>query len=207
MVPERIHVEIRHFEATEVSSLDLNELGTAGNYALWSDNPSSLDLLAFSPVAETVADALLDDQLDPVVLGVSGRWGSGKTTVLQLVGAELAKLDDEDSRILVVRTDPWRYDPATGVKESLISEVLSALEGEVDGNAAEGSNAKKLFKRLVQRVDWARAITLAAKSSLLMQIPSINDITGLVKDPGGDSGDQARGLPYTKASRPLRAHH
>ena len=177
-----------------MSSLDLNELGTAGNYALWSDNPSSLDLLAFSPVAETVADALLDDQLDPVVLGVSGRWGSGKTTVLQLVGAELAKLDDEDSRILVVRTDPWRYDPATGVKESLISEVLSALEGEVDGNAAEGSNAKKLFKRLVQRVDWARAITLAAKSSLLMQIPSINDITGLVKDPGGDSGDQARGM-------------
>ena len=163
------------------------------SYALWSDNPASLDLLAFSPVAETVASALLDDQLDPVVLGVSGRWGSGKTTVLQLVGAELAKLDDGASRILVVRTDPWRYDPATGVKESLISEVLSALEGEIDGNA-EGSNAKKLFKRLVKRVDWAKAITLAAKSSLLMQIPSINDITELVKDPEGDSGDQARGL-------------
>ena len=164
------------------------------NYALWSDNPASLDLLAFSPVAETVASALLDDRLDPVVLGVSGRWGSGKTTVLQLVGAELAKLDDRDSRILVVRTDPWRYDPATGVKESLISEVLSALGGEVDEKAADGSNAKKLFKRLVKRVDWAKAITLAAKSSLLMQIPSINDITGLVKDPDEDSGDQARGL-------------
>ena len=72
--------------------------------------------------------------------------------------------------------------------------MLSALEGEVDGNAVEGSDAKKLFKRLVRRVDWARAITLAAKSSLLMQIPSINDITGLVNDPEGDSGDQARGL-------------
>ena len=138
------------------------------NYALWSDNPASLDLLAFSPVAETVAAALLDDRLDPVVLGVSGRWGSGKTTVLQLVGAELAKLDDEGSKILVVYTDPWRYDPATGVKESLIAEVLSALKGEVEGSADEGSNVKKLFKRLVRRVDWARAITLAAKSSLLI---------------------------------------
>ena len=164
------------------------------NYALWSDNPASLDLLAFSPVAETVASALLDDQLDPVVLGVSGRWGSGKTTVLQLVAAELTKLDDGECRILVVRTDPWRYDPATGVKESLISEVLSALEGEVDEKAADGSNAKKLFKRLVKRVDWAKAITLATKSSLLMQIPSINDITGLVKDPEEDAGDQERGL-------------
>ena len=137
-----------------MSTLDLNELGPVGNYALWSDNPASLDLLAFSPVAGTVASALLDDKLDPVVLGVSGRRGSGKTTVLQLVGAELAKFDDGDSRIPVVRTDPWRYDPATGVKESLISEVLSALEGEVDGNVAEESNAKKLFKRLVKRVDW-----------------------------------------------------
>ena len=178
----------------EVSSVDLNEPGHAENYALWSDNPASLDLLAFSPVAETVASALLDDQLDPVVLGVSGRWGSGKTTVLQLVGTELARLNDEGSEILVVPTDPWRYDPTTGVKESLIAEVLSALEGEVDGKAAEGSNAKKLFERLVRRVDWARAITLAAKSSLLMQIPSINDITGLVKDPEGDSRGQARGL-------------
>ena len=177
-----------------MSSLDLKELGAAGSYALWSDNPSSLDLLAFSAVAETVASALLDDHLDPVVLGVSGRWGSGKTTVLQLVGAKLDELNDGGSKILVVHADPWRYDPATGVKESLISEVLSTLEGEVDGKAAEGSKAKELFKRLVRRVDWARAITLAAKSSLLLQIPSINDITGLVKDTEGDSGDQARGL-------------
>ena len=50
-----------------------------GSYALWSDNPSELDLLAFSAVAETVASALLDDHLDPLVLGVSGRW-SGCTT-------------------------------------------------------------------------------------------------------------------------------
>ena len=59
----------------EVSSVDLNEPGHAENYALWSDNPASLDLLAFSPVAETVASALLDDQLDPVVLGGFGEVG------------------------------------------------------------------------------------------------------------------------------------
>lgn len=173
---------------------DYGDLGSIATYALWSDNPSSLDLLAFSPVAETIASALLDDDLDPVVLGVSGRWGSGKTTVLQLVAAELSKLDGGDSRILIVRTDPWRYDPANGVKETLISEVLSVLEGELEGNAAEASNAKELFKRLVKRVDWAKAITLAAKSSLFMQIPSINDITGLVKNEEEGSEDQARGL-------------
>ena len=177
-----------------MSSLELSQLESTADFSLWSDNPASVDLLAFSPVAETVASALLDDELDPVVLGVSGRWGSGKTTVLQLVGAELARLNRKQSKILVVPTDPWRYDPATGVKESLISEVLSALEGEVGGQSGESNNAKKLLSRLVKRVDWAKALTLATKSSLLMQIPSINDLTGLVKDPEGDSSGQPRGL-------------
>lgn len=52
---------------------------------LWSDEPSAVDLLAFEAVAATVVDAVLDDALDPLAIGVSGRWGSGKTTVLNLV--------------------------------------------------------------------------------------------------------------------------
>ncbi len=163
-------------------------------FALWSDDPASLDLLSFSSVAETVCSVLLDDRLDPVVLGVSGRWGSGKTTVLQLVEMELGKIDSEESKILVVRTDPWRYDPASGVKESLIAEVLSALEAEVSGLAADGGNARKVLARLVKRVDWAKAITVAAKASLLMQIPSFDDLTGLVKDSEEDTEGGVRGL-------------
>lgn len=174
-------------------------LGLDGSYPLWSDNPSYVDLLAFAPVAETVAAALLDDLLDPVALGVSGRWGSGKTTVLNLVESELSKLNTDESKILVVGTDPWRYDPATGVKESLISEVLSALEGELDTKPDNESKAKALFKRLSQRVDWARAISLAAKSSLLMQIPSFDELVGLVKDQHEDSENPARGLEAFRA--------
>ena len=164
------------------------------NFALWSDNPSSVDLLAFSAVAETVASALLDDGLDPVVLGVSGRWGSGKTTVLHLVRAVLTKLDNEDARILVVSTDPWRYDPTVGVKESLISEVLSALEGEVRKNKPGGESSQELLGRLAGRVDWAKALTIAAKSSLLLQIPSLDDLSSLVRRPEDSSGQQSREL-------------
>ena len=190
----RIQVESGNSGVNQLTNLDCTESEPTEEYSLWSDNPSSLDLIAFSPIAETVAAALLDDYLDPVVLGVSGRWGSGKTTVLQLVGAELAKLTSKESKILVVPTDPWRYDPSTGVKESLISEVLSALENEIDDEAVDGSKAKDLFNRLVRRVDWARAISLATKASLLMQIPSIDDLARLVKDPEVDSEEQARGL-------------
>ena len=114
--------------------------------------------------------------------------------VLQLVKTELAGLHTDEANILVVPTDPWGYNPAPGVKESLISEVLSALEIEVNAKTKDGNESRKLFKRLVQCVDWERAIILAAKSSLLMQIPSFDELVGLVKDPKENSEGQARGL-------------
>jgi pantothenate kinase-related protein Tda10 len=63
-------------------------------FRLWSDDPDRVDLLAFDAIAETLVDAVLDDSLDPVALGVSGRWGSGKTTALNLIDAHLAQRDD-----------------------------------------------------------------------------------------------------------------
>ena len=67
-------------------------------YSLWSRRSSqSIDLLSFDAVASTVADALFDEGLDPVALGLSGAWGSGKTTVLGLVAQELASQGEEGS--------------------------------------------------------------------------------------------------------------
>lgn len=166
----------------------------ARDLALWSDNPALIDLLSFSSVAGTVVSALLDDRLDPVVLSISGRWGSGKTTVLQLIEMELSQLNRETSKILVVRTDPWRFDPATGVKETLIGEVLSELESEVNSRETTGGGATKVIARLMRRVDWAKAVTLAAKASLLMQIPSPDDLTKLVRDTDGGDESKPRGL-------------
>ena len=147
-------------------------------------------------MAATIADALLDTALDPVALGLSGPWGSGKTTILRLVEADLGERQ-ADGKVLVIQTDPWRYDPATGAKESLIGEVLTALAAEVESSVTGSANAKKQAKelvgRLLKRVDWAKAIKLAAKTSLV-QIPSVSDIVDLVKPPEDGTDDEVRGL-------------
>lgn len=161
--------------------------------ALWSDDPAGIDLLSFDAVAETLADALLDDRLDPVALGLSGSWGSGKTTVLGLVAQELDRRKTNEQRILVVQTDPWRYDPATGIKESLIAEVLGALGREVATSATATDKAKNLLARLGRRIDWAKALKLAATSSLMLQIPSVGSIVDLVKPTEGEEAEP-RGL-------------
>jgi len=164
---------------------------------LWSDEPSKVDFLAFQAIAETVADAVMDDALDPLAIGLSGPWGSGKTTVLELIKLDLEARSDRDngSAVLVVRTDPWRYDPAVGAQESLIAEVLDEVLNELSEHTTPGNDALKLVKRLAKRVDWAKAIKLAAKTSLALQLPRFDDLTDLVREkPEGDVEGKPRGL-------------
>jgi hypothetical protein len=172
---------------------------------LWSDEPSTVDFLAAKAIAETVSDAVLDDALDPLAIGLSGPWGSGKTTVLELVKSDLdARSDLDQAKILTVRTDPWRYDPALGAKESLIGEILDELERELADRAAETEDekskldaAKALLKKLAGRVDWAKAVKLAAKSSLTLQLPGVDDVIDLIREkPDAEEGTsgEPRGL-------------
>lgn len=166
---------------------------------LWSDEPSKVDFLAARAIAETVADAVLDDSLDPLAIGLSGPWGSGKTTVLELVAAELEDRSDPDHTVLVVRTDPWRYDPAVGAKESLIGDVLDALVAEItksDSKVGKTGKAWKLAKKLAGRVDWAKATKLAAKGVLAAQIPKVEELVDLIREPVTDDDDlgEPRGL-------------
>ncbi len=140
---------------------------------LWSDEPSLVDLLAFGAVAETAVEAVLDDALDPIALGVSGPWGSGKSTVLKLIEAELASRSaaNEDERVLVVGTDPWGYDPDVGAKATLILEVLNALAAELERHGGVPGAVEGALKKLAKRVNWVKALKLAARTSITLQLP------------------------------------
>ncbi|WP_040163843.1 KAP family P-loop NTPase fold protein [Microbacterium gorillae] len=175
---------------------------------LWSDEPSKVDFLAARAIAETVSDAVLDDALDPLAIGLSGPWGSGKTTVLELIKDDLeSRSDAETAKILTVRTDPWRYDPAVGAKESLIGEVLDAISAELserlkDVEETKGAKIKKLLKKLSDRIDWAKAVKLAATSSLTLTLPGVDKVLDLIREPapkGTDQKDEPRGLAGFKA--------
>ncbi|MGO9296494.1 MAG: P-loop NTPase fold protein [Streptosporangiaceae bacterium] len=168
---------------------------------LWSDEPTKDDLLSFDAVAGTVVDAVLDDALDPLAIGVSGAWGSGKTTILRLIEADLAaRAVPEGQQVLVVPTDPWRYDPSVGAKETLIGEVLGALSTQVKETEGAAGKALALLRKLKNRVDWSKAIQVAAKASLALQLPSVDNLTSLIKTDGGEQGEgESRGLAEFQA--------
>lgn len=152
-------------------------------FPLWSDEPAEKDLLAFRAVAETVADAIFDDDLDPIAIGLSGAWGSGKTSVLELVVGEIeARSKGFEGKVLVVPTQPWRYDPAVGPKESLIAEVLRALNGEFNVSDPVGKAGLEAFQKLVRKVNWTKAVKMATRTAITLQLPKFDDVLDLVND-------------------------
>jgi len=153
-------------------------------FPLLLDEPSEIDLLSFDAVAGTVVEAMLDERLDPIALGLSGSWGSGKTSVLRLIAKQLQPDEGEQKSRLVIETDPWRYDPQFGTKESLIGEILSAIESEIPEDST-GDKAKSLLSRLSRRVDWGKALQVAAKSAITVSLPSIDSIFELIKPKEG----------------------
>ena len=104
---------------------------------LWSDEPTSVDLLAFGAVAETAVEAVLDDALDPIALGISGPWGSGKSTVLKLIKAELASRDavSEDE---ATSSDTQPYFSSSAVR-ALRTSSISVAFAPTSGSYLQGS--------------------------------------------------------------------
>lgn len=166
----------------------------SSQFPLWSDEPATQDLLAFRAVAETVADSLFDDDLDPVAIGLSGAWGSGKTSVLELVKDEIIKRSRAvDNKALVIPTQPWSYDPAVGPKESLISDVLAALSKEFETEDPAGKEGLEAFKKLIRKINWSKAVKMLGRTAITTQLPKLDDIFDLVSD-DPESLDNEKGM-------------
>jgi predicted KAP-like P-loop ATPase len=70
---------------------------------MWSDNDTVEDLIGFRVHAELIQDVVEDDTILPVTIGVFGDWGSGKTSIMKMLQAELAKNEE----VAVVYFDAW----------------------------------------------------------------------------------------------------
>ena len=56
---------------------------------MWADTETDNDFLNYGELAEVVALMLTDPKLLPLSIGVSGGWGTGKSSFLRMVEAKL----------------------------------------------------------------------------------------------------------------------
>jgi hypothetical protein len=114
---------------------------------MWADNETTVDLLGFDYLVDSLEVVLTDPRLLPVTVGVLGDWGSGKSSLLQMVGQRL----DASPGYVVVSFSPWRYEAYEDVKAALMDAVLTRLAEHVPDTDA-GQLSVSLLRRLRHKV-------------------------------------------------------
>jgi predicted KAP-like P-loop ATPase len=71
---------------------------------MWDDIETTHDLLNFKVIADTAARMIEDVKGEPVSIGISGSWGSGKSSLVQMIGASLKNLDGGENTSLSILT-------------------------------------------------------------------------------------------------------
>ena len=111
-------------------------------YVLLSDEPLLVsdrsDNLEFSATANVLAKAALYTP-DPITIGVYGEWGSGKTSMMQLMKDIIDNEDKENNHAVTVWFNAWQYER----EEHLIIPLIATIGREIKNKEAEWDNTYK----------------------------------------------------------------
>ncbi|WP_438345917.1 KAP family P-loop NTPase fold protein [Methylorubrum populi] len=179
---------------------------------MWADTDTDVDYLNYTEVAELVAEMVGSERMLPLSLGVFGTWGTGKSSILRLVQADLAA---QDGRYVFVEFDAWLYQDFDDARAALMAVIAKVL---LDA-APEGLKDKA--KSLYGRVNKLRFLGLAAEGgAAFMGLPTFGllrkGIEGIgdyvagdaddedakaVKDAAGEVREKTKGLLAAKEKR------
>ena len=122
---------------------------------MWSDIETKSDYLNYLEVAEVVSEILLDPAMRPVSVGIFGTWGTGKSSLLNLIESDLKQRANDD--VIVIRFDAWLYQGFDDARAALMDVIARALYEK----AKDDAGLLGLAKRLLARVNTVRTLGLA----------------------------------------------
>jgi hypothetical protein len=150
---------------------------TGDDFTLGDDQPKKDpkdDRLGYAPFAERLANVAIKMNVpNGYVIGLHGKWGSGKTTVVNFILDYIQKQNDEAEKIEHVDFRPWivsGHQDLMAAFFKLLSEQLKPKEGKV----------RKLFNRGMHTTAQGADSLVDAAATLSVAIdPSGGVISGL----------------------------
>jgi predicted KAP-like P-loop ATPase len=70
---------------------------------------------------------------EPFVFGISGPWGSGKTSLLNMIGHELRARSRSNRKVVIFRFNPWWFSGSDTLMVSFLHDFAKVLGAEVEG--------------------------------------------------------------------------
>lgn len=119
---------------------------------MWHDVETTKDLLNFTVVADTAAQLVRESAGQPLSIGVSGNWGSGKSSLVKMIGASLKKADTHDRKYVFLEFNAWLYQGYDDARMALLQSVADKLLAEAETRKSHVDKAVEFAKR----VNWLR---------------------------------------------------
>lgn len=185
---------------------------------VYSDHPidaASLDTLDRARVATALCELLHAPSTEtPLVVGIFGDWGTGKTSLMRLLESQLlVKSEAEDDGLLTLWFDAWKYArQEQSLWRALLLKVIEDLGARAAALVADDATQadvqgklRELRESLYQsltvsehtgfRINWGSAFPLAADLALRYATAGLSDMAG---DKGSGDGPFARFLGLLK---------
>jgi KAP-like P-loop domain-containing protein len=130
------------------------------------------DLLGRQPIVDGLVSTILLEQ--PAVIAVTGGYGEGKTSLLNLTVGELKKLDATEVPI-VVRHSPWLAADSNSLVLSLLNSIVAEIKAKfiVPGLGRDAARYARTLLSIVPKAD--RLKDLVSEPSQETRIAALTD--------------------------------
>lgn len=125
---------------------------------MWNDTETTTDFLNFGVVADIAAQLVRDSREQALSIGISGSWGTGKSSLVKMIGASLIKGDPDGGRYVLLEFNAWLYQGYDDARMALLQSVADTLCAEAEKRRTHTDKAKEFAKR----VNWLRVGKLLA---------------------------------------------
>ncbi|OMQ12940.1 P-loop NTPase fold protein [[Flexibacter] sp. ATCC 35103] len=140
---------------------------------MWKDSETNIDLLDFDYLIEITKDIIENDELSPCTIGVYGDWGSGKSSLVEMILKDYEKKDD----YLCLKFNGWLFEDYEDAKTALLGSILDKIKENKKNSEKAKSILKKLFKNLDYLDIASKGIKYGTDFILTGGIGTIADLT------------------------------
>lgn len=118
---------------------------------MWNDVEAKTDLLNFSHIAKAAAQLIQDAAGEPLTIGVSGNWGTGKSSLVKMIGGELkikAEAEADSNKYIFLEFNAWLYQGYDDARQALLDAVGDKLVAEAESRNTALDKAWTFVKRI-----------------------------------------------------------
>lgn len=140
---------------------------------MWKDSETETDLLEFDYLIDITKNIIENDNLSPCTIGVYGDWGSGKSSLVEMILKDYKGNED----FLCLKFNGWLFEDYEDAKNALLGNILDKIKEE----RILGPKAKSLIKKLFKNIDYfglaSKGLKYGADLLLTGGIGTIADLT------------------------------